>query len=447
VHDMKIIRSYSEAKQVLTREIPAEFTVSHTGQGERNRETGTPVEQIVSDIIREVRQKGDLALLDYARKFDKAELNSLLVTSEEITAAYKQVDEQLKSALLLAAKRITDFQTICKGNVESYFLSNGAGRTARPLSKVGLYVPGGTAAYPSTMLMSALPARVAGVEKVIVTTPPRKDGTIHPATLIAADMAKVDLIFKTGGAQAVAALAFGTESIPKVDKICGPGNIFVAKAKQMVYGIVDIDGIQGPSEIAVVADDTADASFCAADLIAQSEHDTMAISVFITTSGQLADNVCAQINAQLEKLERKAIAEKALGENGIIAIVDTIDEAIELVNRFAPEHLSLMIRDAQTYIDRIRNAGCILINQNSPVTIGDYIAGPSHVLPTSGTARFSSSLSVEDFYKFINIISLDEKEFETLGPATIIMAESEGLTGHAQAIRIRLQSNNKGNNP
>ena len=289
---------------------------------------------------------------------------------------------------------------------ETYFLNNGAGRTARPLSSVGLYVPGGTAAYPSTVLMSAIPARVAGVEKVIMATPPRKDGTIHPATLVAADMAKVDMIFKTGGAQAIAAMAFGTESIPKVNKICGPGNIFVAKAKQLVYGIVDIDGIQGPSEIAVVADDAADASFCAADLIAQSEHDTMATSVFITTSGQLADDVLANIDAQLAKLERKAIAEKALEDNGIIVVVDTIDEAIDLVNRFAPEHLSLMIRNAQSYIDKIRNAGCVLVNNTSPVTIGDYIAGPSHVLPTSGTARFSSSLGIEDFYKFINIISL-----------------------------------------
>lgn len=442
---MKIIRNYNDAKQVLTREIPVEFTISNTEQEERNKGTVVSIEQTVASIIREVRQKGDLALLDYARKFDKADLTTLLVTSDEIKAAQKQVDEQLKSALRLAAQRITDFHTTCKRNIESYFLKNGAGRIARPLSRVGLYVPGGTAAYPSTVLMSALPARVAGVEKVFMATPPRKDGTIHPATLVAADMAKVDLIFKTGGAQAIAALAFGTDSVPKVDKICGPGNIFVAKAKQLVYGIVDIDGIQGPSEIAVVADDTADASFCAADLIAQSEHDTMAKSVFITTSGQLADNVCNEINDQLAKLERKKIAEKALGENGIIAIVDTINEAIELVNLFAPEHLSLMIRDAQSYIDRIHNAGCILINQNSPVTIGDYIAGPSHVLPTSGTARFSSSLGIEDFYKFINIISLDEKEFEALGPATIIMAESEGLTGHAQAIRVRLQSKNKRN--
>ena len=443
---MKIIRSYNDAKQLLTREIPAEFTISHERGSEKGKDTGTSIEQTVIEIINEVRQKGDEALFDYARKFDKAELTALAVTAEEVASAHKQVDEGLKSALRLALERITDFHTTCKQSIETYFLNNGAGRTARPLSIVGLYVPGGTAAYPSTVLMSAIPARVAGVEKVIMATPPRKDGTIHPATLVAADMAKVDMIFKTGGAQAIAAMAFGTESIPKVNKICGPGNIFVAKAKQLVYGIVDIDGIQGPSEIAVVADDAADASFCAADLIAQSEHDTMATSVFITTSGQLADDVLANIDAQLAKLERKAIAEKALEDNGIIVVVDTIDEAIDLVNRFAPEHLSLMIRNAQSYIDKIRNAGCVLVNNTSPVKIGDYIAGPSHVLPTSGTARFSSSLGIEDFYKFINIISLNEKEFEALGPATVTMAESEGLTGHAQAIRVRLQSNNKRTN-
>lgn len=426
---------------MLTRDIPAEFSISQSGQ----EGTGNSIEQTVTAIIHEVRQKGDRALFDYARKFDRADLTALQVTSDEISEAHKQIDDKLKAALRMASQRITDFHTICKRNIEPYFLINGAGRTARPLSSVGLYVPGGTAAYPSTVLMSALPARAAGVEKIIMTTPPRKDGTIHPATLVAADMAKVDLVFKTGGAQAIAAMAFGTESIPKVDKICGPGNIFVAKAKQLVYGVVDIDGIQGPSEIVVVADDTADAAFCAADLIAQSEHDTMATAVFITTSARLADNVRSEIDVQLAKLERKVIAEKALTENGIIAVVDTVDEALELVNRFAPEHLSLMINDARSYIDRIRNAGCILVNSTSPVTIGDYIAGPSHVLPTSGTARFSSSLGIEDFYKFINIVSLDKKEFETLGPSTITMADSEGLTGHAQAIRIRLQTKNKRN--
>ncbi len=433
---MRIIRDFNEAKQVLTRGIPSEFSIPQTGQDG----TGNSIEQTVTSIIHEVRQKGDRALFDYARKFDKAELTVLQVTPDEISEAHKQVDEKLKSALEIASRRIVDFHTTCKRTIEPYFLVNGAGRTARPLSKVGLYVPGGTAAYPSTVLMSALPAKVAGVEKIIITTPPRKDGTIHPATLVAADMAKVDMIFKTGGAQAIAALAFGTESIPKVDKICGPGNIFVAKAKQLVYGVVDIDGIQGPSEIAVVADDSANAAFCAADLIAQSEHDTMATAVFITTSARLANNVRSEIDVQLAKLERKTIAEKALTDNGIIAVVNTIDEALELVNRFAPEHLSLMVRDAESCIDKIRNAGCILVNSTSPVTMGDYIVGPSHVLPTSGTARFSSALGIEDFYKFINIVSLDEKEFETLAPSTVTMADSEGLTGHAQAIRIRLQA-------
>ena len=442
---MKIIKGFSNAKQVLSREIPAEFTGSFMETKERAGDTDASIESTVKAIIRDVRHNGDNALLEYARKFDKAELDSLLVTDDEINQAHQQVNNELLSALELAATRITEFHITCKKSLETSFLNNGAGRNTRPLKKVGLYIPGGTAAYPSTVLMSALPARVAGVEQIIMVTPPQSDGTIPSSTLVAAGLAKVDRIYKTGGAQAIAALAFGTESIPKVDKICGPGNIYVAKAKQLVYGVVDIDGIQGPSEVVVVADDSADSSFCAADLIAQSEHDTMASAILITTSERLASEIPIEINAQLTKLERKSIAETALNENGVIAIVDTMDEAIELVNCYGPEHLSLMVKDARSYIERIANAGCILVDSSSPVTIGDYIAGPSHVLPTGGTARFSSSLSIEDFYKFINIIDFSRKDLETLGPATITMAESEGLTGHAYAVKIRLQSGKKEN--
>ena len=443
--DMKIIKGFSNAKQVLSREITAEFAGSFMETEEQAKDAGKSIEKTVETIIRDVRRNGDNALLEYARSFDKAELDSLLVTDDEMNYAHKQVDKELLLALELAAKRITEFHINCKKNMETSFFNNGAGRNSRPLKKVGLYIPGGTAAYPSTVLMSALPAKVAGVEQVIMVTPPRNDGSIPPSTLVAAGLAKVDRIYKTGGAQAIAALAFGTESIPKVDKICGPGNIYVAKAKQLVYGVVDIDGIQGPSEVVVVADDSANASFCAADLIAQSEHDTMASAILITTSERLAGEIPVEINTQLTKLERKTIAETALNENGVIAIVETIDEAIELINCFAPEHISLMIKDARSYIERIDNAGCILINSTSPVTIGDYIAGPSHVLPTGGTARFSSSLSVEDFYKFINVIDFSRKDLETLGPATITMAESEGLTGHAFAVKIRLESGKKEN--
>jgi histidinol dehydrogenase len=299
-------------------------------------------------------------------------------------------------------------------------------------------VPGGTAAYPSTVLMTAIPARVAGVKEIFVVTPPQKDGTIPPATLVAADIAGVNRTFKIGGAQAIAALAFGTESVPKVDKICGPGNVFVVTAKKMAYGTVDIESLPGPSEIVIVADDTANASFCAADLIAQAEHDPQASAIIITTSSKLASNVDSEVKKQLAKLERQTIATEALNSRGMIVLVDSPDEAIELVNLYAPEHVSLMLRNAASYIQKIRHAGCIFIGGSSPVALGDYIAGPSHVLPTGGSARFSSPLGVEDFLKATNIIALDEAAGKELGQAAITIAEAEGFKGHAQAIRIRL---------
>jgi len=299
-------------------------------------------------------------------------------------------------------------------------------------------VPGGTAAYPSTVLMTAIPARVAGVKEIIVVTPPKKDGTIPPATLVAADIAGVNRTFKIGGAQAIAALAFGTESVPKVDKICGPGNVFVVTAKKMAYGTVDIESLPGPSEIVIVADDTANASFCAADLIAQAEHDPQASAILITTSSKLASNVDSEIKKQLAKLERQTIATEALNSRGMIVLVDSPDEAIELVNLYAPEHASLMLRNAASYTQKIRHAGCIFVGGTSPVALGDYIAGPSHVLPTGGSARFSSPLGVEDFLKATNIIALDEAAGKELGQAAITIAEAEGFKGHAQAIRIRL---------
>ncbi len=288
-------------------------------------------------------------------------------------------------------------------------------------------MPGGSAAYPSTVLMTAIPARVAGVKEIFVVTPPKKNGVIPPPTLVAADIAGVNRIFKIGGAQAIAALAFGTESVPKVDKICGPGNVFVVTAKRMVYGTVDIESLAGPSEIIIVADDTADASFCAADLIAQAEHDPQASAILITTSSKLAKAVDSEIKKQLAKLERETIAAKALKSGGMIVIVNNPDEAIELVNLYAPEHVSLMLRNAGSYVQKIRNAGCIFIGGSSPVALGDYIAGPSHVLPTGGSARFSSPLGVEDFLKITNIIGLDEAAGKELGQAAITIAEAEGL--------------------
>jgi histidinol dehydrogenase len=347
------------------------------------------------------------------------------------------------AALKLAADRIEQFHFLCKQRLEPGFLTKGLGRLIRPLNSVGIYVPGGSAAYPSTVLMTAIPARVAGVKEIFVVTPPKKNGVIPSPTLVAADIAGVNRIFKIGGAQAIAALAFGTESVPKVDKICGPGNVFVVAAKRMVYGTVDIESLPGPSEIIIVADDTADASFCAADLIAQAEHDPQASAILITTSSKLAKAVDVEIKKQLAKLERKTIAAKALKSGGMLVVIKSPDEAIELVNLYAPEHVSLMLLNAGSYAQKIRNAGCIFIGGSSPVALGDYIAGPSHVLPTGGSARFSSPLGVDDFLKITNVIGLDEAAGKELGEAAITIAEAEGLEGHAQAIRLRLKDSRK----
>ncbi len=425
---MKIVEGFLKAKPLLTREIP---------------QYGAASEAVVKRILAEVRAKGDKAVISYTRKLDGVELKSLEVSSSQILDAYKKVDKKLLAALQLAADRIEQFHLLCKQRLEPGFLTQGLGRLIRPLNRVGIYVPGGSAAYPSTVLMTAIPARVAGVKEIFVVTPPKKNGIIPAPTLAAADIAGVNRIFKIGGAQAIAALAFGTESVPKVDKICGPGNVFVVAAKRMVYGIVDIESLPGPSEIIIVADDTADASFCAADLIAQAEHDPQASAILITTSSKLAKAVDVELKKQLAKLERQTIAVKALKSCGMIVIVNNPDEAIELVNLYAPEHASLMLRNAGSYVAKIKNAGCVFIGSNSPVALGDYVAGPSHVLPTGGSARFSSPLGIEDFLKITNIIDLEEAARKELGQAAITIAIAEGLEGHAQAIRLRLKDSRK----
>jgi histidinol dehydrogenase len=425
---MRIVEGFQKAKPLLTREIPR---------------YGAAPEATVKRILAEVRAKGDKALFTYTKKLDGVELKSLDVSNSEISDAYKKVDKKLLAALKLAADRIEQFHFLCKQRLEPGFLTKGLGRLIRPLNSVGIYVPGGSAAYPSTVLMTAIPARVAGVKEIFVVTPPKKNGVIPSPTLVAADIAGVNRIFKIGGAQAIAALAFGTESVPKVDKICGPGNVFVVAAKRMVYGTVDIESLPGPSEIIIVADDTADASFCAADLIAQAEHDPQASAILITTSSKLAKAVDVEIKKQLAKLERKTIAAKALKSGGMLVVIKSPDEAIELVNLYAPEHVSLMLLNAGSYVQKIRNAGCIFIGGSSPVALGDYIAGPSHVLPTGGSARFSSPLGVEDFLKITNVIGLDDAAGKELGQAAITIAEAEGLEGHAQAIRLRLKDSRK----
>ncbi len=426
---MKIIRDYKLAKDLLERSLP------YSGDDK--------IESIVKEIIECVRSDGDKALFNYTERFDGARLKVLEVTAREKAAARLQhTDPRLFKALTFAAARIERFHKAGMRKYGMAFLRDDLGQRVLPLERVGIYVPGGSASYPSTVLMTAIPARVAGVKEIIMVTPCGKDGKVPANTLAAAKIAGVNRIFKIGGAQAVAALAFGTKSVPRVDKICGPGNIYVMTAKKLVYGIVDIDALQGPSEVVVIADGAADPAFCAADLIAQSEHDAMASSIFITTSTAMATKVQEELKKQLAKLKRSAIASRALTANGKIIIVKDMKQAIELTDLYAPEHVSLMVKDALKYIWQIKNAGCICAGQYSPVVLGDYVAGPSHALPTGGSARFSSPLGVQDFLKINSIIALDDSAIAKLGPPALLMAENEGLTGHANAVRIRLNKKN-----
>jgi len=427
---VKKIKGFDQAKQMLDRKDPLE-----------SLDIALEQQQVVANIIEKVRSKGDKALLRYAKELENAQLDSLEVSQQEISAAYEKADKKLISALELAAERIREFHLACLPKAGIIPIDPCLGRQVRPLNRVGIYTPGGTACYPSTVLMTAIPAKVAGVGQIIMASPPRPNGAIPAATLVAANIAQVNRIFKIGGAQAIAALAFGTESVPKVDKICGPGNIFVMLAKMVVYGEVGVDGLQGPSEIVIVADGTAAASLCAAELLAQAEHDPLAKVFLITTSPELAGKVDEEISLRLDKLKRSFIVAEAL-ESGMIVLVDDIDQAIELVNLYAPEHLSLMVSGASSLIPRIYNAGAIFAGDNSSVVFGDYVAGPSHVLPTGGSARFSSPLGVEDFLKVTNIISLDDSTARELSQPTITIAEAEGFSAHAQAVSLRTKRSN-----
>ncbi len=437
---MRIIQDIQIAKSTLLKRVPAESVELPPQARQRIKETFgkelTPGEA-VRQIITAVQERGDAALLEYTEKLEGAKLTRLEVPKEEITAARRNVDEELLAALQTAAERIRDFHQkqrdlLPMGQIE---LGEGMGQVIAPLERVGVYAPAGTASYPSTVLMTAIPARVAGVDEIILATPPRPDGHIPPLTLAAADISGVDRVFAVGGAQAIAALAFGTESIPRVDKICGPGNIFVMLAKKQVFGAVGIDGLQGPTETIVLADDSANPVSCAADLLAQAEHDELATAIMITTSPELAREVKAEVERRLVGLERSKIVEMSLEQRGGIIVVGGMDEAIQLVNDYAPEHLCLFVRDAESVVARIRNAGGIFIE--SPEVIGDYVAGPSHVMPTGGTARFSSPLSVADFLKITSLIALDEKTINKLGPLAAAIARAEGLTAHAAAVERR----------
>jgi len=422
---VKIIEGLETAKAKLSRQAPEEVF-------------GDEREQAVRQIIDEVRTKGDKAVLDYTLRLDGVRLTSLEVNKKQIKDAYREVDKELISALKLAARRISSFHLKQKRRIWR-LAAAGSGQLIRPLKRVGVYAPGGTASYPSTVLMTAVPARVAGVKEVILATPPKKNGAIPAPTLVAADIAGVDRIFSVGGAQAIAALAFGTKTIPRVDKICGPGNIYVALAKKLLYGVVGIDSLAGPSEVLIIADETADPGYCAADLIAQAEHDLLATAILITTSKRLAEGVNQEIERQLKDLGRQAIASESLKNRGLIAVVANINEAIELANLYAPEHLYLMVNKAASFINRVYNAGCISIGESSTVALSDYVFGPSHVLPTGATARFSSPLNILDFVKLINLVDADRASLLKLGKAAAAIARAEGLEAHARAIEKRLK--------
>ncbi len=429
---MKIVSGFKAAKNLLDRTYSSKNVSS---QFEANARTEDAVRKIINTVV----VKGDDALYSYTERFDHVKLKTLRVTPEEISKARSHLSQNLLDDLKLAADRIEAFHRNCRDKITSKIEFDNMGKQIRALNRIGIYVPGGTASYPSTVLMTAIPARVAGVNEIILVSPPQKDGNLPSATIAAAEIAGVNQMFKVGGAQAIAALAYGTGSIPQVDKICGPGNIFVATAKKLVYGIADIDGIQGPSEIIVVADNSANPVYCAADLIAQAEHDELSIAILITDSKHHAENVLKEIDNQLKTLKRRKIIVKSLDSRGLIVVVKNISESLELVNLFAPEHLLLSLKEPRKYLSKIKNAGCVFLGEYSPVVLGDYAAGPSHVLPTGGTARFSSPLGIETFLKSMNYVALNKREHDILGPTVIRLAKTEGLDAHANAINIRLK--------
>ena len=400
-------------------------------------------EAAVNDILLNVRTNKDEALFKYTKDFDKADINAsnIVVTKEEIEEAYTKVDPDLVDVIRKSLKNIKEYHE--KQKQYSWFDSKPdgtiLGQKVTPLARAGVYVPGGKAAYPSSVLMNVVPAKVAGVEQIIMCTPPDHEGKVYPTTLVAANEAGVDVVYKAGGAQAIAAMAYGTESIPKVDKICGPGNIYVALAKKAVFGYVSIDSVAGPSEILVIADETANPRYVAADLLSQAEHDEMASAILITTSSELANKVSAEIDGFLKELSRSEIISKSLDNYGYILLVDNINEAVSVANDIASEHLEIVTKDPFNVMTKIKNAGAIFLGEYSSEPLGDYFAGPNHVLPTNGTAKFFSALSVDDFIKKSSIISYSREALEAIHNDIENFAAAEHLTAHANSIKVRFE--------
>ena len=402
-------------------------------------------EKTVNDIIEDVRTRKDEAIFEYTMKFDKCEMSAdrIRVTKEEIQEAYEQLEDDFVATMKHSAENIRNFHQKQLHNSWIVPEDNGSilGQKITPISISGVYVPGGKAAYPSSVLMNVIPAKVAGVSRIIMTTPPSADGKVNPGTLVAADIAGVDEIYKVGGAQAIAAMAFGTQSIPKVDKITGPGNIFVALAKKACFGYVSIDSIAGPSEILVLADETANPRFVAADLLSQAEHDEMASAILITTSEELAQQVSREVDAFTNVLSRKEIICKSLENYGYIFVAENMEQAIDAVNEIASEHLEILTKSPYEVMTKVKNAGAIFLGEYSSEPLGDYFAGPNHILPTNGTARFFSPLNVDDFLKKTSIISYSKDALQAVHKEIELFAEKEGLTAHANSIKVRFEEN------
>ena len=443
---LSVIRGVQNAENVLVRIDPLDLDSLPESVLARTEEAfgkGVTPLQSVHQMLDDVRRDGDSAVLRYAKLLDGSDLEDFRVTDAQMAQARDSVSKELRESLELAAQRVRSFH---EATMPSDWIDRkqGLGELIRPLDRVGLYAPGGSAAYPSTVLMTAVPARVAGVREVILCTPPQRGEALNPAVIVAAEIAGVDTLYQVGGVPAIAAMAYGTASVPKVDKICGPGNIFVSYAKKLVQGSVDIDGVFGPTETIVLADKTANAVFCAADLIAQAEHDPLATAILITTSQKLIDDVDSEVDRMLATQPRGEVAKAALDRQGRVVLVDSLEEAVGLVNRIAPEHLCLLLDDPWSWVDKIKHAGGLFLGEFSPEVMGDYIAGPSHVMPTGGTARFGSALSVHHFLRTMPVVGLSPEEFQKLGQAAVHIADAEGLSGHASAIQVRLDSIAKG---
>ena len=443
---LNVIHGVQNAENVLVRIDPLDLDSLPESVLARTEEAfgkGVTPLQSVHQMLDDVRRDGDSAVLRYAKLLDGSDLEDFRVTDAQMAQARDSVSKELRESLELAAQRVRSFH---EATMPSDWIDRkqGLGELIRPLDRVGLYAPGGSAAYPSTVLMTAVPARVAGVREVILCTPPQRGEALNPAVIVAAEIAGVDTLYQVGGVPAIAAMAYGTASVPKVDKICGPGNIFVSYAKKLVQGSVDIDGVFGPTETIVLADKTANATFCAADLIAQAEHDPLATAILITTSQKLIDDVDSEVDRMLANQPRGEVAKAALDRRGRVVLVDSLDEAVDLVNRIAPEHLCLLLDDPWSWVDKIKHAGGLFLGEFSPEVMGDYIAGPSHVMPTGGTARFGSALSVHHFLRTMPVVGLSPEEFQKLGQAAVHIADAEGLSGHASAIQVRLDSIAKG---